>query len=97
MTIDFIYFEGCPNAAEARANLRTALEQAGLPAEWHERDLLAPSTPEAFRRYGSPVVLIDGRDVLGEAPSSTGPACRTGPAPTVEAILTQLRRSDRVG
>lgn len=73
--IEFIYEQGCPNVADARAQLRLALEQTGLPAHWQEWEHGDPHSPAHARRYGSPSILVDGEDVAGE-PASDAPSCR---------------------
>ena len=88
--IELVYFDGCPNAVTARENLRVAVEASGRPLDWSEWDLMAESTPESFRRYGSPTVLIDGRDVTGEGHEGAAMACRADGAPSVETIVAQL-------
>jgi hypothetical protein len=58
-----------------------------------------PGAPERIRGYGSPTVLVDGRDVAGAAPFEGTTSCRlygsTGDeprgAPPVEAIVAALR------
>lgn len=88
--IDLVYFEGCPNVADARENLRLALKLQGVELRWSEWDLMADSTPEEFRRYGSPTVLVDGRDVTGGGQDVLAMACRTDGAPSVELISERL-------
>jgi hypothetical protein len=73
--IEFIYEQSCPNVADARAQLRLALEQTGLPAHWQEWEHNDPHSPDYARRYGSPSILVDGEDVAGE-PASDAPSCR---------------------
>ena len=73
--IEFIYEQSCPNIADARAQLRLALEQTGLPAHWQEWEHNAPDCPAYAHRYGSPSILVDGEDVAGE-PASDAPSCR---------------------
>lgn len=73
--IEFIYEQSCPNIADARAQLRLALEQTGLPAHWQEWEHNDPNSPAYARRYGSPSILVDGDDVAGE-PASDAPSCR---------------------
>ncbi len=86
-TIELVYFEGCPNAQTARENIRAAVGEAFNEAvEWLEWDLMAESTPERFKRYGSPTVLVDGHDVTGDRPGNNAMACRADGAPSVEAI-----------
>ena len=89
-SVELICFEGCPNASLARDNLRAALASAGREVIWMQWDLLADWTPEHLRRHGSPTVLVDGRDVMGEAAGSAAMACRTDGAPSVAAILEKL-------
>ena len=67
--IEFIYEHSCPNVEDARAQLRLALEQAGLPVHWQEWEHNEPHCPAYARRYGSPTVLVDGKDVAGETKS----------------------------
>ena len=88
--IELVYFEGCPNASKARAHIRDAVEASGRTLEWSEWDLMAESTPEAFRRYGSPTVLIDGQDVTGEGAGAAAMACRADGAPSVALIAERL-------
>jgi mercuric ion transport protein len=64
--IEFIYEQSCPNVADARMQLRLALKQTGLPVRWQEWERNDPGSPAYARRYGSPSILVDGRDVAGE-------------------------------
>lgn len=89
--IELVYFEGCPNALKARENIRAAVAEAFAdPIEWAEWDLMAESTPEDFKRYGSPTVLVDGHDVTGDGPGNNAMACRADGAPSVQAITERL-------
>jgi mercuric ion transport protein len=74
--IDLIHDADCPNANQARINLRRALEIAGLPARWREWIRTATTTPQDLRRFGSPTILVDGRDVAGLEPLDGTGACR---------------------
>jgi len=102
-TIDLVYFDGCPNADQARANLASALERPGSrpsardpSGAWREWDLSRGETPERYRRFGSPTVLVDGRDVTGgsdeEEDGSRALACRADGAPSVDVIRDALLR-----
>ncbi len=84
--IDLVHFDGCPHADEARANLRAVLEGES----WREWNLSATDTPERFRRYGSPTVLVDGRDVTGEGEAASAMACRADGAPSRQVIRRAL-------
>jgi hypothetical protein len=74
--ITLIYDADCPNAAEARAVLRRALERAGLDLEWVEHDRAAPGVPKALTRFGSPTILVNGIDVGGESGEAAAASCR---------------------
>lgn len=95
LAVDFIYDDDCPNAEAARSNLRTALVEVGLPASWSEHRIGDPAVPERARGYGSPTILVDGRDVAGVEPSAEQ-CCRVyvgaGGVPPVEFIVRALQR-----
>lgn len=90
--IDLVFFDGCPNAEQARANLRAVLDSGS----WREWNLSSPDTPERFRRYGSPTVLVDGRDVTGEDEHENdgAMACRADGAPSPDLIRETLSRHE---
>ncbi len=74
MKVQLLSFAGCPNAAAAREALRRNLLVTGLPPRFEEVDVTALETPKRFRAWGSPTILVDGRDVAGADPM--GPSCR---------------------
>ncbi|MEG3190959.1 hypothetical protein [Lysobacter sp. D1-1-M9] len=74
--VDFIYDPGCPNVAQARANLRAAFAELGAEPEWLEWDTTDPATPDEFRSLPSPAIWVDGRDVDPSMPSASGYGCR---------------------
>ena len=78
--IELIYFEGCPNTDPARANLRQAVSELGRIADWQEWEQSDPQVPDYVRQYGSPTVLVDGRDVTGVEPGVCGATCKAGGA-----------------
>jgi len=80
--IELVYFDGCPNVGRARENLRAVVDDGS----WTEWNLSSPDTPDRFRRFGSPTVLVDGRDVTGGAVETEGMACRADGAPAPEVI-----------
>lgn len=73
--IEFIYERDCPNIEDARTQLRLALSQSGLSAEWQEWEHSDPASPAYARLYGSPTVLVAGQDITGDLPSGD-PSCR---------------------
>ena len=62
--------------------LTRALQEADVPAVWTEWDTEDPECPESRRAFGSPTILVNGKDVAPgphqwaarDAPS--GPRCR---------------------
>ncbi len=98
--VELIYDSDCPAAAQARENLRKALLLAGLEPRWVEWERSSPDSPERVRAYGSPTILVGGRDVAGS--EAAGAACcriyqprpgRFAPVPPVELILAALREA----
>lgn len=96
--VELIYDSDCPAAPQARENLREAMLRAGLAPPWVEWERSSPDAPERVRAYGSPTILINGRDVAGN--EAAGAACcriyqpqagKFAAVPPVELILAALR------
>lgn len=98
MQIELIYEKTCPNIDRARAALLAALSQSGREPRWQEWEQNDPLAPPVARRFGSPTILVEGRDVAGEPPSEELPSCRiyadedgrVRGAPTVASITAAL-------
>jgi hypothetical protein len=88
--IELVYFDGCPHVSRARDNLREAIAGSHELLTWSEWDVLDPSTPADFLRFGSPTVLVDGEDVTGKGGGSEGVACRADGAPSSATIKAQI-------
>ena len=74
--IQFLYFDGCPNAAQTRENLGTALDELGLDIEPEVIDVDPSTFDGPF--LGSPSVLVNGVDVYtGSVPDAFEFSCRT--------------------
>lgn len=62
--------------------LSRALQEVGAPAVWTEWNTGDPACPESLRGFGSPTVLVNGKDVApGPHPwarweEANGPRCR---------------------
>ena len=98
-TVDLIYASDCPNISLARTNLLLAFARAGVKPKWAEHRIGDPEAPEYTRGYGSPTILVEGRDVAGLPPSGEL-SCRvyesgvgSAHAPAVEQIATALTSS----
>tara|TARA_E500000331_G_C17272891_1_gene720233 strand:- start:20217 stop:20915 length:699 start_codon:yes stop_codon:yes gene_type:complete len=75
MDIVLLYFQGCPNVQNSRKNLISALSQSKIKIQWKEYDLNDDSLPQEYRNYGSPSLIIDGKDVMMEG-QNPGASCR---------------------
>lgn len=93
-TVDLVYSLDCPNVAAARENLLQGFARAGLAPRWREHRIGDPDAPAHVRGFGSPTVLVDGKDVVGDQPVAET-CCRlydgNRHAPGVEAITRALR------
>jgi mercuric ion transport protein len=101
--VELVYERGCPNIERARVMIRAALLDAGADPVWHEWDRDDAGTPLPLRRYGSPTVLVNGRDVgcdENATAQSDANACRVYidesgcacGAPSARLIVTAIRR-----
>jgi hypothetical protein len=98
--VELIYDADCPNAEAARSQLRLALAQAGQAPQWGEWERSDRAAPPYVRRYGSPTILVDGRDVAGGAPTEAdccriyqGENGRLQGVPSAETIAAALRQT----
>lgn len=99
--VELIYDLECPNVTAARKALLQAFAACGLQPSWTEWDRRSPDSPERVLGFGSPTILVDGRDVAGSVPASDSDCCRvyegqgnrlTGvpPVPLIAAALRGL-------
>lgn len=103
--VELLYFKGCPNISMARKSLNEAFTKADIPAQWDEVDLNEPNTPKEMMGYGSPAILVDGKDVTGTVPRGESLSCRTyytangeiTGAPDVEIIVKAILESIKKG
>ncbi|MCB1949738.1 MAG: hypothetical protein H6937_09865 [Burkholderiales bacterium] len=98
MNIEFIYFKECPNANAARENLHKACSALGIEANWQEWDQNNDNVPEHVKDFGSPSILVEGKDVAGgPGECCQAKSCRVYEddqnAPDVETIMVALREN----
>jgi mercuric ion transport protein len=99
MQVELIYDTDCPNVELARRALLEAFNLAGLQPSWTEWDRESPESPAYVRGYGSPTILVKGRDVAGVTPGNGESSCRlyrngSGSfqgAPSAEQVAEALR------
>ena len=95
--VQLLTFSGCPLADRARESLERALAALGLTG-FEEVDLLDPQVPEDVKAWGSPTILVDGKDVTGsDKPDGLGCRIYPGPdkVPTSDDIVQFMRRAQR--
>lgn len=63
MTVELLYFDGCPNHESLLRGLGSLLERNGVEAEIELRCVDSVEQAEQERFLGSPSVRVDGRDV----------------------------------
>jgi len=72
VTIELLYFDGCPNHDELVPHIRELLAQAGIDATIELRRVETVEDAERERFLGSPTVRVDGRDVDPERCGARG-------------------------
>ncbi|MCB1319029.1 MAG: hypothetical protein KDK34_02185 [Leptospiraceae bacterium] len=76
MIVELIYDDDCPNAAGARALIERAMQAAGIAKPvWQEHCRQDEFAPSYAKEYGSPTILVNGKDVAPVA-GAGGNACR---------------------
>lgn len=73
--VEFIYDRNCPNIESTRANLLSAFSLLKATPRWTEWDRNSDESPQYARRFGSPTILINGRDLINGQPSDSN-SCR---------------------
>ncbi|HJP85728.1 MAG TPA: hypothetical protein VJ852_07040 [Gemmatimonadaceae bacterium] len=78
LRVELVYDRDCPHVALARSMIRAALSDVGTEISWTEWERADKKTPEQLRHYGSPTILVNGRDVVAENESiqTDGKSCR---------------------
>ena len=99
MTVELLYWEGCPSHDEARELLEEVLRERGLDAEVEIRHVATREEAVELGFPGSPTIRIDGRDIdpagAAEPPSLSCriynlPDGRISPIPSREQLEEAL-------
>ncbi len=79
MTIEVLYFEGCPNYEPTLKRVKQTLKDLAMTQKVLEVIITTPKMAQSFRFLGSPTVLVNGLDVEPSARNSDhiGFGCRT--------------------
>jgi hypothetical protein len=101
MTIEILYFHGCPNYLPAVERVQKALEVERVSAEVKHVEVPDAETAAARGFLGSPTIRVNGLDVEPQARSggAVGLCCRTyadaavrDGAPSTELIREAIRQ-----
>jgi hypothetical protein len=102
MTIELLYFDGCPGHEAFLPRLHELLDRAGVEAPVQQRRVQSDEDARRERFLGSPTLRIDGVDVDPGAGLQTdyGLRCRLYPTaeglrgtPPDEWVLAALQRA----
>ncbi|MEQ8322068.1 MAG: hypothetical protein RH946_17530 [Rhodospirillales bacterium] len=74
--VEFVYEQSCPFVRDSRRRLIEAFKTAGVTPCWTEWEISDPRAPEHVRKYGSPTILVDGRDIAGAPHDEATNCCR---------------------
>jgi hypothetical protein len=102
VTVEFLYWDGCPSHPEALADLRAALAELGHEGlEVTVRRIDDEEEAVAERFVGSPTIRVDGTDAFPPPPDEPpGLTCRVyrlwdgrfSPTPDPRALRESLAR-----
>jgi hypothetical protein len=83
MTIEILYFDGCPNHEQLLEHLPRLLEREGIDAEITLHKVLDAEQAQRERFLGSPTIRVGGRDIDPGAAQRTdfGLQCRVYQTP----------------
>ena len=102
MTVELLWWDGCPSHPEALADLERILHEEGVPADVTRVEIEDDAQARRERFPGSPTIRIDGRDIVppedGEPYSLT---CRVyrrrdgriSPVPDPQDVRDAVRRA----
>ena len=100
MTVELLWWDGCPSHPEARELLASVLTALGVDADVVEHEVTSQEEAERLSFPGSPTIRVDGRDV---DPAGAGgratlacriyhlPDGRPSPVPSRESLEAALR------
>jgi hypothetical protein len=102
--IELLWWAGCPSTERARAELRAALEDAGISnAKVRMTEITTVQQAQARGFVGSPTILVDGEDVAPPGEEPVGLNCRVyrrrdgtvSPTPGPDIVRAALKRAQQ--
>ena len=102
MTVELLWWEGCPSHPEALADLERILREEGVETDVSRIEVTDDEQARRERFPGSPTIRIDGEDIL--PPEETEPyslTCRVyllrdgriSPTPDPDDVRAAVRRA----
>lgn len=98
--VELVYEPTCPYTEIARSRLVDAFNKVGLTPSWREWNTADRGIPQHVQSYGSPTILVDGRDIAGLPVAEAGNCCRIYDlaaqdrgAPPLDLIVAALLRA----
>ena len=76
LNIELIVEKTCPNIEAARQQITRACNNLNIKPLWQEWEVSAADAPEHIHGYGSPTILINGKDVSGDMTAGDDFCCR---------------------
>jgi Domain of unknown function (DUF2703) len=102
MTVELLWWDGCPSHPEALSELQRILREEGIEAEVERVEIESDEQARCERFPGSPTIRIDGQDIVppgeGDPFSLTCRVYRTrdgrySPLPDPEDMRAAVRRA----
>jgi hypothetical protein len=97
--VELVYDYNCPNIAAARTCLLEAFTFLRLKPHWQEWEISDPDAPAYVRYFGSPTILVNGKDISGVTEGMIASNCRIyinendsiSGVPPLEKVVNALR------
>jgi hypothetical protein len=101
MTVELLWWEGCPSHPEALAALETILREEGVSAVVTRVEIEDDDQARRERFPGSPTIRIDGEDIVPAEGEPYSLTCRiyrrrdgrVSPTPDPEDVRDAVRRA----
>jgi hypothetical protein len=101
MTVELLWWEGCPSHPEALAELERILREEGVPADVTRVEIEDDEQARREHFPGSPTIRIDGEDIVPAEGEPYSLTCRVyrrrdgrvSPTPDPEDVRDAVRRA----
>ena len=101
MTVELLWWDGCPSHPETLADLQRILSEEGIAAEVRRVEIESDEQARREQFAGSPTIRVDGEDIFpAEVSEAHSLTCRVyqlrdgrfSPTPDPEDLREALRR-----